>query len=165
MFLRSHPYTKIIKEKFNKINALRSKATDSFLFSLFSLLSSLEKVAVENGEKREKRRVKSEEYKKKKPLTRLFLFAGAWQDVFATLHSIEEQSELALLVRGFVLVDDAAGGRLIQDLHGCLVSGLGLGLVAGFDRGVELFDDGTHTALEHLVLESLRLDHLNALFG
>ena len=48
------------KKRFNKINALRSKAADSFL-------SSLEKVAVENGEK-------SEECKKKKPLTRLFLF-------------------------------------------------------------------------------------------
>ena len=43
------------------------------LSSLFSLLSSLEKVAEGNGEKREERREKSEENKKKKPLMRLFL--------------------------------------------------------------------------------------------
>ena len=45
--------------------------------SLFSFLSSPEKVAEGNGEKSEERREKSEEYKKKKPLTRLFLFGGA----------------------------------------------------------------------------------------
>ena len=84
---------------------------------------------------------------------------------FFEVHFVEEQSELALLVRGFVLVDDAAGGRLIQDLHGCLVSGLGLGFVAGLDRRVEFLDEGAHTALEHLVPERLGLDHLNALFG
>ena len=44
--------------------------------SLFSLLSSLEKVEVKNREKREERIVKSEENKKKKPLARLFLFGG-----------------------------------------------------------------------------------------
>ena len=44
--------------------------------SLFSFLSSLEKVAEGNGEKSEERREKSEENKKKKPLTRLFLFGG-----------------------------------------------------------------------------------------
>ena len=44
--------------------------------SLFSLLFSLEKVAVDNGEKGEERREKSEKYKKKKPLTRLFLFGA-----------------------------------------------------------------------------------------
>ena len=42
--------------------------------SLFSLLSSLEKVEVKNREKREERIVKSEENKKKKPPSRLFLF-------------------------------------------------------------------------------------------
>ena len=46
-------------------------------FSLFSFLSSLENVAEGNGEKSEERREKSEEYKKKKPLMRLFLFGGA----------------------------------------------------------------------------------------
>ena len=46
------------------------------LASLFSFLSSLEKVAEGNGEKSEERREKSEENKKKKPLTRLFLFGG-----------------------------------------------------------------------------------------
>ena len=45
---------------------------------LFSFLSYLftGKVAEVNGEKSEERKVKSEENKKKKPLTRLFLFGG-----------------------------------------------------------------------------------------
>ena len=52
-------------------------AEQSYHFSsLFSFLSSLEKVAEGNGEKSEERREKSEENKKKKPLTRLFLFGG-----------------------------------------------------------------------------------------
>ena len=50
--------------------------------SLFSLLSSLEKVEVKNREKREKRIVKSEENKKKKPLMRLFLF-GTLKGIFS----------------------------------------------------------------------------------
>ena len=52
-------------------------AKQSYRFSsLFSLHFSLEKVAGENGEKREERREKSEEHKKKKPPRRLFLFGG-----------------------------------------------------------------------------------------
>ena len=54
--------------------------TFSFLFSLFSFLSSLftgkSRGRKRREEKREERREKSEEYKKKKPLTRLFLFGG-----------------------------------------------------------------------------------------
>jgi hypothetical protein len=44
----------------------------SFLFSLFS-----GKSRARGREKSEERREKSEEYKKKKPLARLFLFGGA----------------------------------------------------------------------------------------
>ncbi len=52
-----------------KLKLLFAVAKRYIFFSLFSLISSLEK---SRGRFREKRKVKSEEYKKKKPLTRLF---------------------------------------------------------------------------------------------
>ena len=55
---RSTPHTNIIPEIFNKINALRSKAADSFLFSLFSFHRKKSRRGTERKVKNEERRVK-----------------------------------------------------------------------------------------------------------
>jgi hypothetical protein len=79
------------------------------------------------------------------------------------LHGIESLGELALLVCGAVLVDDALRSGNIDLLAGNLVQFLRGGHIIGSDCSAVLLDIGLQRGLEHLVLQGLCFGDTHAL--
>src|SRR5690606_4657209 len=63
---------------------------------------------------------------------------------FASAHRANVAVQAALVPGGLVLVDDALVGHAINDRHGGLVGGFGVGLVAGLDGLRDFLHLGAH---------------------
>ena len=72
-------------------------------------------------------------------------------------HLIEGYGELALFMSGGILVDDTAGGSLVDLLYGSLVGFRSGGLVTGLYSSVELFNCCLELRVCNLILKSLLL--------
>ena len=84
-------------------------------------------------------------------------------DPVLRLHGVECLGELALLVCGAVLVDDALGSGNIDLLARDLVKLLCGSHIVGSNRSAVLLDVGLHLRLEHLILQGLGLGNAHAL--
>ncbi len=83
--------------------------------------------------------------------------------VIALRHLVQFHSKAALFVSGVVLMENSAAYSLVDNLDGALVCFLSSSLITGSQRCIILFHKCTHTALEHLIMQSLEGVHFNAL--
>ena len=79
-------------------------------------------------------------------------------------HCVEGLCELALLVRGSILVDDTVRSSLIDLLYGKQICALRGFLVAGLNGSIILLDNGAKLIVCHLVAKRFSLNDFYALF-
>ena len=112
--------------------------------------------------------IRKKEKGRKHDLRSFFFFSAGHRQIYESSlslrHCVEGLCELALFVRGNVLMDDTVRGSLIDLLNSKQICALCSFLVTGLDGSMELLYNGTQLVVRHLVAKCFSLNDFNALF-